>query len=309
MENNDLKKFTTNEIIDSKVDMKKYIEELLLKLKTDKDVYESLKPFGLTNKEVRENIGKLADYQEDFNICKNCPGFDKCPKTTKHISVYVYKDGSYLTTRSQPCKKMIEEMKVEARYLIKDFPDEWKKASKKNLNAPDCRLDLINDFLDGTLKQKSNKWIYVKGNHKVGKSFILVTFANEYAKKRKCQVAVINASKRFKDLADIVFSEKEYFKRAIDALGNVPLLVIDDFGEEFKSELVRDQIVIPLLTERARNDRLTFFSSEFSIQQVQQMYSLGKTGGFIRGKQLGSLLSDMCGKEYDITGVSIYRKK
>ena len=300
-----LKEFNQKEIIEEKVDMKKYIDELVSKLKSDNDVYESLKPFNLTYRQVKENIGKLADYQEDFNICKKCPGFDRCPKEAKHISMYVYKDGSYITTRSEPCKKMIEEMKIDSRYLIKDFPDEWKKSTTKKLNRLDSRLEIINDFADGILKKKLNKWLYVKGNHKVGKSFVLVSFANDYAKK-KGKVAIINASKRFKELGDIVFSDKERFKKYLEALINVPLLVIDDFGDEYKSELIRDQIVLPLLNERARNDRLTFFSSIFTIQEIQQLYSLGRNGGYIRGKQLGQLLSDMCGEEYDLTGVSIY---
>lgn len=301
MDNNDLKQFNSEEIIQEKVDMKKYIEELLVNLRSDIDVYESLKPYGLTKKEVRENIGKLVDYQEDFNICKKCPGFEKCPKSAKHISLYIYKDGSYITTRSEPCKKMLQEMEIESRYVVRDFPSEWKKATTKKLSKPDNRLEIIGDFLDGIMKNKSKKWLYVKGNHKVGKTYILVSFANDFAKK-KGQVAVINATKRFKDLADIVFSDKEAFRNAINILEKVPLLVIDDFGEEYKTELVRDQILIPLLTERARNDRLTFFASEFSIAQIQQMYSVGKTGGFIRGKQLASLLKDMCEEEYDLTG-------
>jgi hypothetical protein len=38
-------------------------------------------------------------------------------------------------------------------------------------------------------------------------------------------------------------------------LENCDLLVIDDFGSEFKSDYVRDQIVMPLLNERAKNNR------------------------------------------------------
>ena len=36
---------------------------------------------------------------------------------------------------------------------------------------------------------------------------------------------------------------------------------------------------------------------------------VGKTGGEIRAKQLANILEEMCAKEFDLTGVSIYRKK
>ena len=307
MENNELKEFNSKEIIKRNYDMKKYIEELLEKLKADKDVYESLKPLRLTNKEVRENIGKIADYQADFNICKNCPGLDKCPKKTQHISMIVCKEGGFITTRSEPCKALIKEIEIDSKYVAKDFPQEWKSSVLRNLDLSENRRPLIKEFLSIT-KGKSNKWLYVQGNHRVGKSFVLVTFANEFVALGLGKVAVINAAKQFKNLADIAYSDKEGFAETIKVLSTVPLLVIDEFGQEYKNEFIRDQIVIPVLNERAHSELPTFFSSEFTIKEIQQLYSIGKNSGAIRGKQLGSLLTDMCEKEYDLTGASIYRK-
>ena len=307
MQNNDLKEFNPKDILDENVDMKKYIEKLLANLKADQDVYESLKPLHLTNKEVRDNVGKLHDYQEDFNTCKACPGFDKCPKKNKHISISVYKEGGYIETRSEPCEKLLKEIEIESKYLAKDFVPEWRNSRLKNLDLSENRRPLIKEFVNIT-KGKSNKWLFVKGNHKVGKSFVLVTFANEFVELGLGKVAVINATKQFKNLADIAYSDKEGFKSTIELLSTVPLLVIDEFGQEYKNEFIRDQIVIPVLNARAHSELPTFFSSEFTIKEMQQLYSIGKNGGAIRGKQLGSLLTDMCEKEYDLTGASIYRK-
>ena len=307
MQSKELKEFNSKDILETNVNMKKYIEELLAALKADKDVYESIKPLGLTNKEVRDNIGRLHDYQEDFNICKNCPGYSKCPKKERHISTYVYKDGNYITTRSEPCKEFIKEMEIESKYVAKDFPAEWRSSLLKNLDLSENRRPLIKEFVN-IAKGKSNKWLFVQGNHKVGKSFVLVTFANEFVALGRGKVAIINAARQFKNLADIAYSDKEGFKSAIDLLSTVPLLVIDEFGQEYKNEFIRDQIVIPVLNERSHHDLPTFFSSEFSIKEIQQLYSIGKNGGAIRGKQLGTLLTDMCEKEYDLTGASIYRK-
>lgn len=307
MQNNDLKEFNPKDILDENVDMKKYIEKLLADLKADQDVYESLKPLHLTNKEVRDNVGKLHDYQEDFNTCRACPGFDKCPKKNKHISISVYKEGGYIETRSEPCEKLLKEIEIESKYLAKDFVPEWRNSRLKNLDLSENRRPLIKEFVNIT-KGKSNKWLFVKGNHKVGKSFVLVTFANEFVELGLGKVAVINAAKQFKNLADIAYSDKEGFKSTIELLSTVPLLVIDEFGQEYKNEFIRDQIVIPVLNARAHSELPTFFSSEFTIKEMQQLYSIGKNGGAIRGKQLGSLLTDMCEKEYDLTGASIYRK-
>ena len=307
MENNGMKTFNPKDIISEKEDMKKYIEELLTLLREDTEVYEKIKPLGLTNKQVRENIGRLNDYREDYNICKNCPGYDKCPKLDQHISMYVCKDGNYLSVKSEPCVKAIEEAKIDAKYIFKDFPNEWKKSTLKKLDLSENRRPVIKEFIN-IAKGKSSRWLYVTGNHKVGKSYLLVTFANEFIAMGLGQVGIIDATTKFKELADVSFKEKEYFKSQINALINIPLLVIDDFGEEYKNEFIRDQIVIPILSERNHNNRPTFFSSDFTIKEIEKLYSVGKNGGEIRGKQLGKILLEMCEKEFDLTGASIYKR-
>lgn len=307
MEDNGLKTFNEKDIISESSDMKKLIEELVTALREDTEVYEKIKPLGLTNGEVRENIGRLTDYREDFHVCQNCPGYEKCPKINKHISMYVAKDGNYITTKWEPCKKAIEEALIDSKYLFKDFPNEWKKSTLKKLDLSENRRPVIKEFIN-IVKGKSNRWIYVTGNHKVGKSYLLVTFANEFIAMGLGKVGVINAVTKFKELADISFQDKEYFKNQIEMLMNVPLLVIDDFGEEYKNEFIRDQIVIPILSERNHNNRPTFFSSDFTINEIRRLYSVGKNGGEIRAKQLEKILLEMCEKEFDLTGASIYRK-
>lgn len=307
MANNELKEFDSKSIMSESIDMKKYIDELLAALKADTEVYEKLKPLGLTNKEVRENIGKIADFQCDYNVCKNCPGYDKCPKNPQHISMYVYKDGNYITTRSEPCSKLIEQILIDSKYVYMDFPKEWKLSTLKKLDLSDNRKPLIKEFVN-ILKGNSSRWLFLNGNHKVGKSYLLVTFANEFIANKKALVAVINATNRFKDLADLSYSDKKEFAYQLETLSKVPLLVIDDFGMEYKNEFIRDSIVIPILNERSRNSLPTMFSSDFTINEIQRLYSVGKNGGEIRGKQLGKILLEMCEKEFDLTGASIYKK-
>ena len=304
---NELKTFNPADIIQEKVDMKSYAESLLDALRADTEVYDIIKPLGLTKGEVRENIGRLNDFREDYNICKNCPGYDKCPKAEKHISIYVCKDGNYLTTRCEPCKKAIEKAMIDAKYIFNDFPSEWKKSTLKKLDLSENRRPLIKEFVNIT-KGKSNRWLFVTGNHKVGKSYVLVTFANEFIAMGLGQVGVINAVTKFKELADISFKQKEYFNDQIKALSTLPLLIIDNFGEEYKNEFIRDSIVIPILSERNHNNLPTFFSSDFTIKEIERLYSVGKNGGEIRGKQLGKIILEMAEKEFDLTGASIYKK-
>lgn len=299
--------FSVKDIVDEEIDMKEYINKLVKALKDDFEVYDKLKPLNLTIKEVKENIGRLTDFKDDYNYCKKCPGIDKCGKKTPHISMYVTKEGNYVATKYEPCEKIMERIKLDSRYLIADFPNEWKYSSFKILDLSANRRPIIKKFTK-ILTGDEYGWIFVRGNHKIGKSFLLVTFANEFINTNLGQAAVINARTRFKELADLSMTNPIEFSKNLFALSDVPLLVIDDFGDEYKNEYVRDQILMPLLSEREKNDKITLFSSNYSIGEICELYKVGKSGGEIRARQLANMLEEMCGQEFDLTGASIYRK-
>jgi len=285
---------------------KDYISQLVNELRNDAEVYEKLKALKLTNGEVRDNIARLDEFRQDYNICKNCPGINKCPKQTPHISMHLTKDGNFIQAQYEPCGKIIESVRHDSRYLVKDFPNEWKDSSLKKLDLSDVRRPVIKAFAN-VLKGNSSRWLYLTGNHKVGKSFLLVTFANEFIALKDEQVAILSTPERIKQLADLSMNDNQAFNEEIAALSNVPLLVFDDFGEEYKNEYIRDSIILPILSEREHSSRLTFFSSEFTIKEVVQLYSVGKASGLIRSKQLANILNEMCEEEFDVSGTS-YRK-
>lgn len=303
----EVNEFSIKDIVNEEVDMKTYINKLVKELRDDLEVYEKLRSLNLTMGEVKENIGKLTDFKDDYNYCKACPGIEKCAKRTPHISMYVVKEGNFIATKYEPCKKIMDQIKLDARYLIADFPNEWKSSNFSTIDLSSNRRPVIKKIIKDYTEDK-NDWVFIKGNHKVGKSFLLVAGANEFISKTNQQAAVMNARTRFKELADLSISNPTEFTKNLVALSNVPLLVIDDFGDEYKSEYIRDQILMPILLEREHQNKLTFFSSNYSIKEIQQLYSVGKTGGDIRARQLANLLEEMCGEEFDLTGASIYRK-
>ena len=88
---------------------------------------------------------------------------------------------------------------------------------------------------------------------------------------------------------------------------NVPLLVLDGFGNEAISEFNRDNIIFPLLSNRSDNNLITLIGSDLSLDEVGQLYDVGKNGN-IRYKQLLSLIRSNSAGEFDITGIS-YKTK
>ncbi len=303
-----LKEFNSTEILGNEEDqdMRAYINQLVNELREDAPVYEKLKELHLTMKDVRDNIAKLNDFREDFHYCLKCPGIMACAKKTPHISMRVEKEDGFVKVQYEPCHKIVDQIRRDSRYMIHDFPDSWKFSSLKDMDLTENRRPIIKEFTN-IIKNKSNRWLYLIGNHKVGKSHLLVTMANEFIAIKNEQVAVVNCVERIKQLADLSVKQPEIFANEITNFSEVPLLILDGFGEEYKSEYIRDSIVIPILAERERQNKPTWFTSPFTFDEIQTLYSVGKTSGEIRGKQLGNILREMCEEEFDLTGTS-YKK-
>lgn len=303
-----LREFDSHEILGNEqdTDMRAYINQLVNELREDTPVYEKLKELHLTMKDVRDNIAKLNDFREDYHYCLKCPGITACAKKTPHISMRVEKEDGFVKVQYEPCHKIVDQIRRDSRYMIHDFPDQWKLSSLKDMDLTENRRPIIKEF-SKIIKGQSNRWLYLIGNHKVGKSHLLVTMANEFIAIKNEQVAVMSCVERIKQLADLSSKEPEIFANEISLFGEVPLLILDGFGEEYKNEYIRDSIVIPILAERERQNLPTWFTSPFTFDEIQQLYSVGKTSGTIRGKQLGNILREMCEEEFDLTGTS-YKK-
>ncbi len=270
-------------------------------LRADEDVYARIRELGLTRKEVGDNLGMLLDYKADFSICRNCPGLEKCPKSNPGYALDITKDNGYLERRFTPCHKVVLRMKRDARYILSDMPDDWKEKNFNDVDMSAARNVTLRKLL--TAQEKGN-WFYLNGGFNSGKSYILACFANQYAEDNDVSVAFVDTTRLIDRLRNYSIKDKKSFSEEMAKLTSVPLLVLDGFGNEYKSDFAFSTVLYPLLSERARNKNLTFFTSDFSYKDIEEMY--GKSVGLPRAKQLISLIKSMCGKEAVLDALNVY---
>ncbi|MDY0345645.1 MAG: hypothetical protein WCX85_00385 [Bacilli bacterium] len=288
-----------------KTELDTYIEQMVDELRKDVEVYEVIKQtVNPTLKMVRENISKFIAFKEDFDYCRKCPGVDNCRKATPHLQMRLVNDDGIIERSFTPCHKILKRIEIDSKYIYADFPEEWKEASLKTLDKTSERNRIIRLFSQ-ILQGNSTRWIYTRGGHRVGKSFLMATLVNDFIAAMRSSAAFINSANRIKEINDLSFSDKAEFAKKIVELSNIPLLILDDFGNEYKNDFIRDTIVLPILIERAKNQRLTFFTSDFSINEIGQLYETSKAGA-IRAKQLTRLLKEMAEEEFDLSGLSVY---
>lgn len=126
------------------------------------------------------------------------------------------------------------------------------------------------------------KGYYFFGNTGVGKTYLLEQLKNE----------LISAEIPHWDIYFIEwFSYIESVKKAMDSndysnynfmpkdrLYNVKYLLIDDIGKDNTSEWIVNSELFPLLNYRYKNKLATFFTSNYSLEELEWHYKNGRTG-------------------------------
>lgn len=282
-----------------------YTAKLFVAIKNDPELLKQLKLSNITSDQViKENLSIITDYKNDRDYCKKCPGFDNCNKHRPHFVTTLNYDGYFVTRELKPCKHKLDDMAKEEAYLVRDFPTEWRSSTIPTMDKNKRRLELIKRF-EKALNSNTDNWVFITGNHRSGKSFVAATLINYFNHKKHRPVAFINYPQRVKELLDLSYNNKEDFLEKMNLYTTVDLLVLDDFGNEYKSEYIRDAVTLNILNERARLGLMTIFTSEFNYDDLATMYSLNASGR-TRGKQLKNLLNDLAGEIIDISSVNVY---
>lgn len=263
-----------------------------------------LHKLGLSDDIVKENIAKIYDFVSDLKYCANCPGVDNCKKENPLLITKVTYNGKYLDREIIPCKKFLQRVEFQNQFVMRDFNESYLKVKISGLDKNEKRAPAVNKYLQYT-KNKIGEWIYLSGAQNTGRSFLAAVFARDAAEKKLGPIAFLNCSKRINELTDLYFKNKDRFKEQLEMLSNIPILVLDDFGNEMKNDVVRDAIVFPILSTRASKKLFTIITSDFSISDIVNLYSTSEPGK-IRAKQIGNILKAASGKEINLGDLAIY---
>ena len=257
---------------------------------------------GMNDKVIKENIAKIYDFALDIHNCKDCPGLDKCTKEPRHLVSSVTYEKGIVDRVIVPCKKYLEYTNFKTRLISYDFPDEWLNISitkdVSNMRSK-AKLSILSAY-NSVLRKESNKWLYIKGGIACGKSFYAAALTVNAAKSGDFdRICFMNVPNRFKELSDLAFTKNPKFDEEISKYQNADLLVFDDFGNEFKSDFVRDNILYPILSYRVKNRLFTIITSNYSIEDCASMYQTSNASK-PKIEQIRQMLNLMCEKEHVI---------
>ena len=260
---------------------------------------------GISEQEVNDNISKIYDFAFDVEYCKKCPGVKKCAKANPLLCIKIVYDHGVVDRQLVPCKELLKQIAFQKQFVIRDFSEDWLDATLRSLDRNKGRDEALAKYRDFVVN-KENNWIYLIGNKNSGRSYFAATLTIDAARKERGPICFLDSTLRLRELSDLSRDKKkEEFEKKLNMYSNVPILVFDYFGNEFKSDFARDAILFPILSTRASKRLLTIFTSDFTIEEVQTLYGTSKAGE-IRAKQLANLIKNMSGKEINLGELSIY---
>lgn len=295
-------KVSENIVIDSSA-VKEMEDEVFSNLKAVK----YLRNLGLDDQAIKDNIAKVYDFAVDMKNCKNCKGINSCNKEPKYLVSSVVVNNGIVDRNIIPCKKYLEYTNFKKRFISYDFPDEWLDnvilRDVANMRSK-VKIEILGIY-SNALEGIKNKWIFIKGDIACGKSYYAASLVVDAARQGSFEkICFMNVPDRFKELSDLAFSKNPSFNTELEKYKTADFLVFDDFGNEFKSDFVRDNILFPILSYRVKNKLFTIFTSNYSMDDCASMY---QTSNVSKPKieQIKSMLKLMCKKEFILVGPSI----
>ena len=296
-----MERLSNNLNIELDKDLKDYAKELYKNLLDDTELYKELIDEGFSNQEIFDHIGLFSDLKENRDLDKKIKSFDDCIKYNHYYYFKVVRKGINFDKVFYANKFYEEYLKYCGHFIYKDFDNEFNNV--KNNKSKKGTITAAQE------KLKNNKWIYLTGAFRSGRTYLAIGMCNSFIiKHNSCKVAFINCPKRFAELVDLYFTDKDTYKKLMDSIKNADFVVFDDFGSEFKSASIRDVVVKPILLYRAINNLITVFTSNFDIKEIRKMYEISTkdSNASLNVKELKEVLENKVGNELLVSNLSLY---
>ena len=208
----------------------------------------------LSEEKLMKYTSKLDVTACELKNCAKCKGLDKCKN---EIEGHVYYPNVY-------------EDRLEFSYK----PCKYFKSNKKQNNTVFFERNNILKYIKDFLKKKMNnefvKGLYLSGSFGSGKSYILSALLNELSNKGFSCVNVHYP--RLLNRLKSSFNEFNY-SEVLDEIMESEVLLIDDIGAENNTPWSRDEVLGTILQYRMDNNLTTFFTSNFTIDELESILS------------------------------------
>ena len=248
---------------------------------SNKDFSEFIKTLPIEEEILIKYTSKLEDAAKEYSNCKNCKEFSSCKNQIKGYCYTPLKENDTINFSYVMCNRLKETEKEKA-YLKNinyyEASEELKKASFKDLYKDDVNrvpiLKYITEFIKTYQNKEQVKGLYLNGSFGSGKTYLISALFNDMAKKGyKCAIVYYPEF-----LRDLKSSFNKDYEEKFNYIKKADLLLLDDIGAENVTSFNRDEVLGPILQYRMEEDLPTFFTSNLTLEELENNLSLTSTG-------------------------------
>lgn len=214
----------------------------------------------------------------EYRHCMECTALASCCNRIKgHVYIPVNIEGD-IQFQYKSCK-YYDKMRKNTKFLNKityfNTPAALQDATLSKVHKNDKnRFDSIlwvNNFYKEYKLGERKKGLYLHGNFGCGKTYLIAALFNDLAHDGYESAIIF-----WPEFLRQAFYDD--FKNKYEQVKKVPLLLIDDIGAENITAWNRDEILCPLLQYRMDQNLPTFFTSNLTLEQLEEHLSVSKAG-------------------------------
>lgn len=236
----------------------------------------------LTRHDVDRNLIRLYEYKTQSKQCDKCASIGGCVNMLKGYSPILRVADHEIYISYEKCHLHIQdEHQKEQQRLVQSLymPKEILRASFDQFDNDISRTQAIREsitFCNDAKDDLPPKGLYFSGPFGVGKTYFLGAIANKL-KELHISSLLIYMPEFVREIKTAI--KDDTINEKIQLFKETDVLMLDDIGAESQSAWFRDEILGSILQYRMMENLPVFFTSNYTMGQLQDRLAITSRGG------------------------------
>lgn len=255
-------------------DLDQLNQRLLAQLKENPLVQRLVNQYQLSDEVLNKNMVSLDLMIEANEKCNGCQGLAYCRQPLQGKVFNVQMEQDVLMECYEDCRYSKEyDAKFSHRqyFDIADMDEEDFLLDFKTISLEGESEEYLRAYMQVDRSLDSDKGIYLYGHTGVGKTYLMESLANEYAKRKQrvcfCRVPLLMQN------FYRAMNDQEELNTLLKRLYRADVVFLDDIGAGTITAFTRDSLLFPVLDERLTKNKKTYFTSNLSMDDLALRYS------------------------------------
>ena len=259
----------------------------------------------LTPEAIRKGMSALLEFRMERDARKNnkevkAPGLEPCLEVHNGFILVNYKrtEEAIREERERKRKRLIHSINMPKNIAEARFSDTALTPERQDVIGE--LLKFINSYKPNSTEYQ--KGLYLAGPFGVGKTYMMAALANELSE-NGVETTLVNVPTYSAEIKQAIATNTVEAK--LVSIKNTPILVLDDIGAEMNSAWFRDEVLMVILQHRMLQELPTFFTSNFTIDQLEAHFAHSNKGDqeLLKAKRLIERIRFLA-KEYFVDGIN-----